>query len=485
MTAPLLNLPIFASAAPGGGQPAAAGGGATGFEALMAAFFATGEAEAGVLGEGEVTEEGMADDAADALLAPDAAALPAVDTQTMAALLAVTPQPQATTTDTESLPVAGGAPPAAFSPLLAQEIPAAVTPEAEATTAETPDTLLAPPVAEDGQAEGEAKLAPPGLEKPREPQVTAAADHAKPQGAPPAHAAAAAALAAPPPAPPTAAQSAADPLVQAEAAASQVELPAEPTDEGEPVRPGKSETGRRNVAAQGQTQAPAAAPVDPVADVVAPVQAAAVNTEASSEPNLAIEGKAAATTAPRDAAEPEAPDAQGHGSTTAGAQQAAGPIGEAPLPVRGSPETVAQLAAQIIKKLEGRSTHFDVELNPAGLGKVNVSIEIGAQGKMTAAMSFDTPQAAAELRGRSGELQKVLEQAGFDLSGGGLSFDVAGDRGQGRGDLNQQQQQQQDAVWRGRAFQAVLETADGAAEAAATAALYLQRRSTTGVDVRV
>ena len=154
------------------------------------------------------------------------------------------------------------------------------------------------------------------------------------------------------------------------------------------------------------------------------------------------------------------------------------------IPVRGSPQTVANLAAQIAKKLEGRSTRFDLELNPQGLGRVDVRMEIGATGRMSAAMTFDTPAAAAELRARANELQRHLEQAGFDLSGG-LSFDVAGDRGQGR----QAQQQHSDSdtgqAFRGRAFQQALATADEAAQSAVSGALNLRRSLISGVDVRI
>ena len=148
--------------------------------------------------------------------------------------------------------------------------------------------------------------------------------------------------------------------------------------------------------------------------------------------------------------------------------------------VRGSPETVATLAAQIVKKLEGRSTRFDLELDPAGLGRVDVRIEIGARGHISAAMSFETPQAASELRARSGELRQALEQAGFDLSGG-LSFDVAGDRGQARQDHQGAQQQ----AFRGQAFQAALETAGDAADAAIHGGLRLRRGLTSSLDLRI
>jgi hypothetical protein len=93
--------------------------------------------------------------------------------------------------------------------------------------------------------------------------------------------------------------------------------------------------------------------------------------------------------------------------------------------VRGSPQTVAHLSAEIARKLEAQSTRFQVELEPAGLGKVEVKVEIGASGAMTAALNCDNAHAVEALRSRSGELQAALEQAGFDLSGG-LSFTTGG-----------------------------------------------------------
>lgn len=159
-----------------------------------------------------------------------------------------------------------------------------------------------------------------------------------------------------------------------------------------------------------------------------------------------------------------------------GAAPTGAPVGHA---VRGAPETVASLAAHILKKLDARSTRFDVELDPAGLGKVDVRVEINAQGRVAAALAFDNPQAAAELKARSGELQRALEQAGFDLSGG-LSFDVAGERGQARQDWSESQGHP-----RGRAFQQALDTASEADLAATSGELRLRRGVIGGVDVRI
>jgi flagellar hook-length control protein FliK len=102
--------------------------------------------------------------------------------------------------------------------------------------------------------------------------------------------------------------------------------------------------------------------------------------------------------------------------------------GASPLPVRLTPaaasaDTVASLAASIVRRLEGRSTRFDVELHPAELGAVQVRLEIARDGQVQAQLAFDNPMAAADLRARADELRRMLEQAGFQLSQDALSFE--------------------------------------------------------------
>ncbi len=89
---------------------------------------------------------------------------------------------------------------------------------------------------------------------------------------------------------------------------------------------------------------------------------------------------------------------------------------------RATVETTAQIAAQIIKKLDGRSTRFDMALTPEGLGRVDVSLEIESNGQVTARLAFDTPAAAADLRARADELRRQLLEAGLHLSSDDLEF---------------------------------------------------------------
>ncbi|HYF22630.1 MAG TPA: flagellar hook-length control protein FliK [Caulobacteraceae bacterium] len=144
---------------------------------------------------------------------------------------------------------------------------------------------------------------------------------------------------------------------------------------------------------------------------------------------------------------------------------------------RGSPETVAHLAAQIVRRLEGRSTRFDIELHPNDLGAVDVRLEIGADGRLAAQLAFDNPAAATDLRARADELRRMLEQAGFNVAEDALSFS---EREAGGFDRHAREQAEQG---RGRrAFQ------DGERTALAADTDIIGRRGrdvALGVDVRI
>lgn len=89
---------------------------------------------------------------------------------------------------------------------------------------------------------------------------------------------------------------------------------------------------------------------------------------------------------------------------------------------QASIETTALIAAQIVKKLEGRSVRFEMALTPEGLGNVDVSLDIDADGKLVAKMAFDNPLAATELRGRVDDLRRQLQESGFTVADDALTF---------------------------------------------------------------
>lgn len=106
---------------------------------------------------------------------------------------------------------------------------------------------------------------------------------------------------------------------------------------------------------------------------------------------------------------------------------------------RATIETTALLAAQIARRLEGRSTRFDMALTPEGLGRVDVRVEIDADGQLAARLAFDNPAAATELRARADELRRQLEDAGFTLSRDALDFSERDPSSGGQGAFERQQ----------------------------------------------
>lgn len=276
-----------------------------------------------------------------------------------------------------------------------------------------------------------------------------------------------------PPVTPPAAEALAAPLAAVDAKPADPSAATAPKDKPQASKTSPGTHARIDIAAPGQAKP--AAPAPPTTDMAANPVGGEDTVHALTADAAGVDAKADAPDAPAGSADT--------GAATASTTNATTQVHPGAIPVRGAPQTVANLAAQIAKKLEGRSTHFDVQLDPAGLGRVDVRMEIGASGRMTAAMTFDTPQAAAELRARAAELQRHLEQAGFDMSGG-LSFDVAGDRGQGR-QAQQNPDNNSGQAFRGRAFEQALATAGQADHSAAVSALNLRRSLLSGVDIRI
>lgn len=126
--------------------------------------------------------------------------------------------------------------------------------------------------------------------------------------------------------------------------------------------------------------------------------------------------------ADRSAAAPE--EGPSSGGSTAGPNDAAAPARDHSLSTlsRASIDATAQIAAQIQRRLEGRSTRFEIALRPAELGRVDVKLDIDAEGRLAARLAFDNPAAATDLRGRVDDLRRQLEAAGFDLAEDAFEF---------------------------------------------------------------
>jgi hypothetical protein len=96
-------------------------------------------------------------------------------------------------------------------------------------------------------------------------------------------------------------------------------------------------------------------------------------------------------------------------------------------PVARAPHGAAaamQVAQSITRNFQGKSSNFEVRLDPAELGRVDVKISVDHDKRVTASVSADNPQTLTDLRGAARDIERALNEAGLDLAQGGLSFEM-------------------------------------------------------------
>lgn len=89
-----------------------------------------------------------------------------------------------------------------------------------------------------------------------------------------------------------------------------------------------------------------------------------------------------------------------------------------------SAPAAAQVSREIVRRFNGGNTSFEMRLDPAELGRVEVRMEVSRDHRVTAVITADNPQALTELARHARELEQQLQSAGLHLSENGLSFDL-------------------------------------------------------------
>ncbi|HEY8382401.1 MAG TPA: flagellar hook-length control protein FliK [Microvirga sp.] len=203
--------------------------------------------------------------------------------------------------------------------------------------------------------------------------------------------------------------------------------------------------------------------------------------EAKPEPSLSkfaqmIEGKADAPGAAQ--AGPAPAQASGDGKTAeaarpAPAQQPAQPA-TPPVPLGGVPIEIG------LKALAGMK-QFEIRLDPAELGRIDVTLEIGDGGEVKAQMVVDRVETLHLLQRDARTLERAFEQAGLRPSEGGVDLSLRDPSGGSR-QGNQERQDQRDGQPSLRPDGTPRR--DGA-EVQATGPARGLWRGSTGLDVRV
>jgi flagellar hook-length control protein FliK len=169
-------------------------------------------------------------------------------------------------------------------------------------------------------------------------------------------------------------------------------------------------------------------------------------------PQPAVEAKPASAGGPGDAVKPDG------NSTTAGAthdhspavannQAAAAPIdpnaqlAAVPQQLANTPSvaatdkfTVTQasgavvpvsgLAVEIAASARSGKTQFEVRLDPADLGRIDVRIAVDRNGQVTSHLTVEKPETLTMLQQDAPQLQQALNDAGLKTGSGGLQFSL-------------------------------------------------------------
>ncbi|HSZ10973.1 MAG TPA: flagellar hook-length control protein FliK [Rhizomicrobium sp.] len=87
---------------------------------------------------------------------------------------------------------------------------------------------------------------------------------------------------------------------------------------------------------------------------------------------------------------------------------------------------ISAFALSIAARSEGSTKHFDIRLDPADLGRIDVKLSIDESGKASAHLSAEKPQTLELLQRDAPTLTRTLKDSGLDLSQNGLNFSLKG-----------------------------------------------------------
>ena len=171
----------------------------------------------------------------------------------------------------------------------------------------------------------------------------------------------------------------------------------------------------------------AATPAGPIAAVPVPQR----GSDAARQPAPAVDGVAGA-----EAGSTASPAPAGAGDASALLSRHPTLAAQATPPRPAAPHVplpADQVAVQIAKVAENGLDRIRLQLRPAELGRVEVQMEVGQDGRLHALITADRPDTLQTLQRDARLLEQALQNAGFDLGSGDLSFRQGGDR-QDQGD---------------------------------------------------
>ncbi len=196
-----------------------------------------------------------------------------------------------------------------------------------------------------------------------------------------------------------------------------------------------------------------------VAEVATPTAAAVVD---SAVPDPAPPAGASASPAPA--------------SPSAFGMEVAQKTAQAPAP--GSPVPVHALAVTIAARAGSGATRFDIRLDPAELGRIDVQLTVDRDGAVKSRLVVEKQETLDLLQRDQRNLERALAQAGLQTSEGSLEFSLKDQGGQNARDRQPEPQASR--------HQMVVEDPEAASALQASAAVYARAAAMRGgVDIRI
>lgn len=85
---------------------------------------------------------------------------------------------------------------------------------------------------------------------------------------------------------------------------------------------------------------------------------------------------------------------------------------------------VSGLAMQIAASAKSGKSRFEIRLDPAELGRIDVRIDVDRNGQVTSHLTVERPETLSMLRQDANQLQRALDNAGLSTGNGGLQFSL-------------------------------------------------------------
>ena len=107
----------------------------------------------------------------------------------------------------------------------------------------------------------------------------------------------------------------------------------------------------------------------------------------------------------------------------------------------GAAVPLSGLAVEIAASAKSGKSSFEIRLDPADLGRIDVRIDVDRNGQVTSHLTVEKPETLSMLRQDAPQLQRALNDAGFKTGDSGLQFSLRDQSSSGQNSGNDNQPQ--------------------------------------------